>query len=177
MKSVKSDAITWIINDKISVTFHGLRDHPAMNVISVFPSDTIFKLDTWDSCMKFNKCLQIIPGYMACTPLNYLYVDDGKQTWKCTRDGVTLENQHKKLCEYFMDNRVIFEFDGNSTYLLLKDKREPLTHSIFDWEKMVGDGSLNVVHASGHRRLAQMIKETHLPISAEYEKTLLEACK
>jgi hypothetical protein len=177
MKSVKSDAITWIINDKISVTFHKLHGEESTDAFSVSPSGTRVRIDNLNHWYTFPYEGSAYHNLFTCSSKTIFYVEDGQQIWKCTRDGVTLENQHKKLCEYFMGNGVLFEFDGNSTYLLLKNRRDPLTHDKEAWERMVSSGALKIIHDSGRRKLATMAKETELPISAEYERTLLEVCK
>lgn len=178
MNSVKSkSSITWIISNKISITFYKLEDNEYTDAATIFPSDTKFKTD---GCSRFDTFATVscsYPGIFTCGPDTCFTITDGQKIWKCTRDGVTLENQHKKLCEYFMDNGVLFEFDGNSTYLLLKNRRDPLTHDKEAWEKMVSSGALKIIHASGSRKLARMVKETELQISESYEKTLLEVCK
>lgn len=176
MKSVKSkSAITWVVTDKISVTFYEL-EYTKAYAVSVFPGDTLVRFDGWRE-NKFKEFCHVIPGVLTCKKNEVTYVNDGTQIWRVTRDGVKLENQHEKLCKYFMDNGVLFEFDGQSTYLLLKNKAEPLTHFSIDWERMISCGSLKVIHSFGNRKLAKMVSKTNLPISASYEKELLEVCK
>lgn len=178
MRSVKSEsAITWIINDKISVTFHELIDNIHNRAITVFPPSSLIKGPGWHEWEEFGKIRCTIPGIMAYTEGDVFFIIDGTRIWRVTSNGVTLENQHKKICDYLMRNHVLFEFDGESTYLLMKDKAVPLTHSRAVWNGMVSCGSLEIVHASGSRRLAKMVSATDLPISESYEKELLEMCK
>jgi hypothetical protein len=100
-----------------------------------------------------------------------------RSIWRVTKNGVPQENRNKEICDYIMSHHVLFEFDGGSTYLLMKDKRVPLTHFAEGWDNMIRRGSIEVIHTSGGRKLAKMVSVDDLPISKSYEEKLLEICK
>jgi len=176
MDKYTSTATTWKVTDKISVTFHDPDSQNTSHAVTVFPAGTRFKVQKWIEWESFPLHRSQFPGIMTTSPDITVFIDDGTDVWVCTKEGVHKQYAANDLCEYFIKNEVLFEHDGTSTYLLLKNERFPLTHSAQDWIDLVDSGALVIVHSHGNIRIAKMIKTAELKISAYHLNALLEVC-
>jgi len=177
MDKYTSTATTWKVTDKISVTFHDPDSQNTSHAVTVFPAGTRFKVTGWSQWETFPLSRSQFPGIMTTSPGITVFIDDGTDIWVCTEEGVHKGNTTiQALCEYFIKNNILFEHDGTSTYLLLKNERFPLTHSAQDWLDLVDSGALTVIHSSGKIKIAKMVKTAELKVSAYHLDALLEAC-
>jgi len=170
MNKYTSTATTWKVTDKISVTFHD------PDAVTVFPAGTRFKVTGWSHWETFPISRSLFPGIMTTGPNPTIWIDDGVTIWVCTKEGVHEQYAAKDLCEYFIKNGILFEYDGGSTYLLLKNERFPLTHIAQDWIDLVNSGALTVIHSSGKIKIAKMVETAELKISAYHLNALQEVC-
>jgi hypothetical protein len=177
MNKYTSSATTWKVTDKISVTFHDPDSHSTSHAVTIFPAGTRFKVPGWSGWEPFPLHCSLFPGIMTTGPDITVFIDDGTDIWVCTEEGVHKGNTTiQALCEHFIKNGILFEHDGTSTYLLLKNERFPLTHVYGDWVELVDSGALTVLHSSGKIKIAKMVKTAELKVSAYHLNALLEVC-
>ena len=176
MNSYRSNAISWQVTHKISVTFHDPVGDNYPHAVTVFPAGTKFKSIEWTGWETFPLHWSAFPGIMTTQADITVLIDDGQDIWVCTKEGFHKQHRIQDLCEYFIKNNILFEHDGDSTYLLLKDKRFPFTHTALDWVDLVGSGALTVIHSNGKMKIAKMVEPTELKVSAYCLNALLEVC-